>query len=543
MMNFNNSVPKPYNEPVRTYEPGSQEKESLKKEIERQKNQIVEIPLIIDGKEVRTGNKGKVVSPHDHNHILAEYHIAGEKEIQMAIDAACRAGEKWSNFPWDKRAAVFLKLASLVASDYRDVLNASTILGQSKTVQQSEIDAACEMADFLRFNVSYMENIYNQQPESAKNMWNRMEFRSLEGFVFAITPFNFTAIAGNLVTAPAMMGNPVVWKPSTTALLSNYYLMKLYKEAGMPDGVVNFIPGPGSLMGEMVLKSENLAGIHFTGSTGVFAKLWQGVGENLRTYKSFPRLVGETGGKDYIFMHNSADIERTAVALTRGSFEYQGQKCSACSRAYIPVSKWGEVKSYLDRYIPEIKMGDPTDFRAFMGAVIDEKSFDNTMNFINRAKESADAEIIYGGNGDKTKGYFIEPTVILAKKPDYETMSEELFAPVLTIYLYEDDKLEETLELVDKTTPYALTGAVFARDRYVIDHLTDTLKHTAGNFYINDKPTGAVVGQQPFGGGRASGTNDKAGSYLNLLRWTSPRTLKECFLPHRDWKYPHMKGE
>lgn len=540
MSNYICNIPAPYNEPILNYAPGSKERELLTQELEKQYNEVIEIPVIIGGKEIKTGNMAKAVMPTEHGHVLANYHQAGEKEIKMAIEASQKAKEAWENMPYTERASIFLKAAELISTKYRYILNAATMLNQSKSAFQAEIDSTCEIADFLRFNVKYMEDIYKQQPESSKGVWNRLEYRALEGFVFAVTPFNFTAIAGNLPTAPAMMGNTVLWKPASTAVHSGYYLMKLFKEAGLPDGVINFIPGRGSQVGRIVMESEHFAGVHFTGSTGVFNSMWKTIGENMPKYRSYPRIVGETGGKDYIFMHNSADAKEVAVAALRGAFEYQGQKCSACSRMYIPESKWAEVKANLLELTADIKMGCVRDFKNFFNAVIDENSFDNTMNYIKMAEDSDQAEIIAGGKGDKSVGYFIEPTIIEAKDPYFVTMREEIFAPVLTVYVYEDDTIEQALNDLDKASTYALTGAIFSADRYVANELIERLRHTAGNFYINDKPTGAVVGQQPFGGARGSGTNDKAGSYLNLLRWCSPRTIKETFCPPKDYKYPFM---
>lgn len=540
MINSNIRVPNPVNEPVYEYSPGSPEREKIDAELKRQYEKTIEIPVIVGGREIFTGNTMEAVSPHEHGHVLANAHLAGEEEISQAIQAAMKAKEQWAALPWQQRVSIFLKMAELITTKYRYILNAATMLNQSKTIHQAEIDATCETADFLRYNAKFMQDIYSQQPESAPGTWNSMDYRPLEGFVLAISPFNFTSIAANLVAAPAMMGNTVLWKPSRTALVSGYYLMQLYKEAGLPDGVVNFLPSSGKVLSEVAVKHPQLGGIHFTGSTGVFSQLWKGVAENLENYVSYPRLVGETGGKDYIFMHKSADEDEVAAALVRGAFEYQGQKCSACSRAYIPQSHWDSVRNKLVGMMDEIKMGDVRDFRNFFNAVIDETSFDNTMEYIREAASSPDADIIAGGEGDKRGGYFIQPTLIQALKPDYVTMKEELFAPVLTIYVYPDDKMDETLDALDNTTPYALTGGIFARDRYVIDNLLKRLRNTAGNFYINDKPTGAVVGQQPFGGSRASGTNDKAGSMLNLLRWTSPRTIKENFVPSTDFRYAFM---
>ena len=537
------SLPESHNEPILPYAPGSKERALLKAELERQYHQEIEIPLIIGGKEVRTGKTQKAVCPHDHQHVLARYHEAGEAEVRMAIDAAMAAKKDWEATPWEDRAAIFHKMASLISSKYRYILNAATMLNQSKSAFQAEIDSTCETADFFRFNAKFMEQIYQQQPISDPHVWNRVHYRALEGFVFAVTPFNFTAIGANLATAPAIMGNTVVWKPASTSVLSNYYLMQLFKEAGLPDGVINFIPGRGSMIGKIVLEDRNFAGLHFTGSTGVFNSMWKTISGNLERYRSYPRIVGETGGKDYIFMHESGDGAEVAAAIVRASFEYQGQKCSACSRVYIPASRWAQVKDRLLALLAEVKMGDVRDFRNYFNAVIDEAAYENTMKYIELARNAKDAQIIAGGKGDKSVGYFIEPTVILTTNPKFVTMEEEIFAPVVTIYVYDDAKLDETLKILDETSPYALTGAIFAKDRYVINHLTEVLANTAGNFYINDKPTGAVVGHQPFGGARASGTNDKAGSFLNLIRWTSPRTIKESFTPPADIKFPFLEAE
>lgn len=537
-------IPIPNNEPILPYDPESEERILLKAELDEQYNNKIEIPIIIGGKEITTGDKGFCVCPHEHSHILAEYHKAGEKEIKLAIEAAMNAKKGWEALSWNERAAIFLKASDLISIKYRFILNAATMLNQSKSPMQAEIDSACELADFFRFNAYYMQNIYEEQPlHNPQGIWNRMEYRPLEGFIFAVSPFNFTSIAGNLPAAPAMMGNTVIWKPASTSVLSGYYIMKLFQEAGLPDGVINFVPGSGKVVGDSVITNKNLAGIHFTGSNNVFNHMWKTIGNNLDKYKEYPRLVGETGGKDFIFVHSSAISIQTAVALVRGSFEYQGQKCSAVSRAYIPKSLWPEIEKYMKKMIDDIKThqtGDPRAFK-FFNAVIDESSFDNTMKYIEDAKGSSDADIIIGGTGDKSKGYFIEPTVIQAKTPDYVTMQVELFAPVLTIYVYDDDKYVETLEICDKTSPYALTGAIFATDRHAIAMANEKLKYAAGNFYINDKPTGAIVGQQPFGGSRASGTNDKAGFYTNLLRWVSPRTIKENFIPAEVYEYPFME--
>ncbi len=537
------SLPESHNEPILTYAPGSKERVLLKAELERQFHQEIEIPLIIGGREVRTGKLQKAICPHDHQHVLARYHEAGEAEVRLAIDAALAAKRDWEATPWEDRAAIFHKMASLISSKYRYILNAATMLNQSKSAYQAEIDSTCETADFFRFNAKFMEDIYRHQPISDPHVWNRVHYRALEGFVFAVTPFNFTAIGANLATAPAIMGNTVVWKPASTSLLSNYYLMQLFKEAGLPDGVINFIPGRGSMISRIVLEDPSFAGLHFTGSTGVFNSMWKTIADNLSRYRSYPRLVGETGGKDFIFMHESGDAAEVAAAIVRAGFEYQGQKCSACSRVYLPASRWADVKSRVLALLTEVKMGDVRDFRNFFNAVIDETAFDSTMKYIELARSAQDAQIIAGGQGDKSVGYFIEPTVILTTNPKFVTMEEEIFAPVVTIYVYDDGQLDETLKILDETSPYALTGAIFAKDRYIINHLTDVLANAAGNFYINDKPTGAVVGHQPFGGARASGTNDKAGSFLNLIRWTSPRTIKEGFTPPTDIKFPFLEEE
>jgi 1-pyrroline-5-carboxylate dehydrogenase len=532
--------PSAYNEPVRTYAPGSDDRASLKAELERQRASQLEVPLIIGGKEVRTGKFQNAVCPHDHKHVLAKVHLAGEAEIRQAIDASLKAKAQWETTPWEERAAVFQRVASLVSGKRRFELNAATMLGQSKSAHQAEIDSACETADFFRYNVRFMEEIYSLQPESFHHTWNRVQYRALEGFVLAVTPFNFTAIAANLPSAPAIMGNTVVWKPASTSLLSNYHLMRIYQEAGLPDGVINFIPGPGSLTGRIALDHPAFAGLHFTGSTGVFNSMWKTVGDNLGRFKSYPRLVGETGGKNFIFVHETADLAEASVAIVRSAFEYQGQKCSACSRLYVSASRWPELKERMEALIGSIRMGGVEDFRNFMNAVIDEASFDQTQSYIERSRQSTEASVLFGGGCDKSEGYFVQPTVIQTTNPHFLTMEEEIFAPVLTVYVYEDGALEETLKTLDETSPYALTGAIFARDRQVINHLTAALANAAGNFYINDKCTGAVVGHQPFGGARASGTHDKAGRFLNLIRWTSPRTLKECFSAPTNLGYPFM---
>ncbi len=531
---------RPGNEPAFAYTEGTAERQNLERELARMSKQQVEIPLIIGGKEVRTGKTGTVVMPHDHQHVLATYHKAGEKEVRMAIEAALEAHKQWAIMSWVERVSITLKVAELISKKYRYLLNAATMLGQGKNAYQAEIDAVCETIDFIRFNAHYVSDIYNDQPHSETGNLNRIEYRPLEGFVFAVSPFNFTAIASNLVLAPAVTGNTVVWKPAGTALLSNYYLMNIFKEAGVPDGVINFIPGSGSMIGNIALKHKDLAGVHFTGGTNTFNHIYKTVANHIEHFKSYPRLVGETGGKDFVVVHPSADADEVATALVRGAFEYQGQKCSAASRAYIPVSKWDSIKRRINRNMKLIQQGDPKDFCNFVNAVIDDKAFDRIMGYIEKARSSSDAEIIFGGKGDKSTGYYIEPTVILAKDPHFITMEEEIFGPVLTIYLYKDEDFEKTLELCDQTSPYALTGSIFSKDRYATVKACATLRYAAGNFYMNDKPTGAVVGQQPFGGSRQSGTNDKAGSYLNLLRWINPRTIKETFLPPTDFRYPFM---
>lgn len=530
----------PANEPVKEYRPGSPERIALVKELEKQSNEVVEIPIIIGGKEVRTGDMGEVVMPHNHKHVIAKYHKVGEKEVNMAIEAALKAKKDWENTPWIERASIMAKIGQLLATKYRARINASCMLGQSKNAFQAEIDSACETIDFFRFNNYYAGNLYSEQPSSTPDQLNRVEYRPLEGFIMAVTPFNFTSIASNLNMTPALMGNTTIWKPSGTALLSNYHIMQIAMEAGLPAGVVNFLPGKGSLIGNVALNNPNLAGIHFTGSTATFQGLWKGVGMNINNYKSYPRLVGETGGKDFIFAHSSANPREVACAIVRGAFEYQGQKCSAASRAYVPASMWKEVKEIVGDMLSTIKVGDVTDFTNYVNAVIDEASFDNCKGYIDRAKASADAEIVFGGNCDKSVGYFVEPTVILAKTPKYESMAQEIFGPIITIYVYEDAKYEETLELCDATSPYALTGAVFATDLKARQLADQKLKYAAGNFYINDKPTGAVVGCQPFGGSRASGTNDKAGGLWNLIRWTNPRAIKETFVPATEYGYPFL---
>ena len=534
------SFREPKNEPVKGYALGSEERRLLKEELERQANMQVEIPLIIGGKEIKTGKIGKVVMPTDHNHVLATYHQCTDKEVNMAIEAAMSAKEAWGNLPWVERCSIIMRAAELFATKYRYVMNAATMLGQAKNAMQAEIDSACESIDFMRFNPYFAAQLYAEQPLSPVECINRLEYRPLEGFVYTITPFNFTAIAVNLNISPVLMGNVTVWKPATTSLLSSYYAMKIFMEAGIPAGVINFVPGSGSVISNVVLNSPDFGGIHFTGSTGVFNSFWKTIGENIGKYRTYPKIVGETGGKDFVFAHNSACPQEIATALVRGAFEFQGQKCSAASRAYVPASLWEETKNSMFAMLKEIKMGDVRDFSNFVNAVIDEASFDNIAGYIERAKNAKDAEIAFGGKCDKSKGYFIEPTIILTTNPRYESMEEEIFGPVLTIYVYEDAKFEETLKLCDSTSTYALTGSILAHDRYAVMIAEKALRYAAGNFYINDKPTGAVVGQQPFGGARASGTNDKAGSYLNLIRWISPRTIKETLVPPTNYKYPFL---
>lgn len=531
-------VEMPKNEPVKAYLPGSPERASLKKELERQSAQVVQVPMIIGGKEVWTERKTKAVMPHDYAHVIAEAASGGEKELKDAIAAALAARKAWTEMPMEHRVSIFLKAADLIAGPMRYKVNAATMLGQSKTVYQAEIDT-CELIDFLRFNVYYLQQIYDRQPNNTPNVWNRIEYRPLEGFVTAISPFNFTSIGANLPTAPAIAGNVVLWKPATTAVLSNYYVMQALMAAGLPAGVINFVPSRGSDMSKYVLSDPNLAGFHFTGSTEVFSGVYSLVGENIKKYKTYPRLVGETGGKDFIFAHNSADVPGLVAALTRASYEYQGQKCSAASRAFVPASIWPQVKEGMLAEIEKIKIGDITDFTNLMGAVIDASAFKTNKEYIDYAKASEDAEVICGGYDD-SKGYFVYPTLIEAKKPDFKTMVEEIFGPVMTVYVYPDDKLDETLASCDTATSYGLSGAIFADDREAIVKMEDALKGTAGNFYINDKPTGAVIGQQPFGGARASGTNDKAGSEINMYRWLSPRTIKELRVPCLDVTYPYM---
>jgi 1-pyrroline-5-carboxylate dehydrogenase len=533
-------VPTPVNEPVLPYAPGTKEREAIKSELARQRQTVEKIPLVIGGKHITSGPTRSVRCPHDHKHVLAECHQADKETIREAIAAAEKGRKEWAALPWWERASVFLKAADLLATKYRPIMNAATMLGQSKTVHQAEIDSACELIDFFRFNAHYMTQIYKEQPNSAPSMWNRTEARGLEGFVYAITPFNFTSIALNLPTAPALMGCSVIWKPAATSMHSAWVGMKILEEAGLPDGVINMVSGNSADITNMLLASENLSGIHFTGSTEVFQDLWKTVGNNISHYKTYPRLVGETGGKDFIFAHPSANVEELIIGMVRGAFEFQGQKCSAASRAYIPKSLWAKMKGPLAEMTNSLKMGSPEDFTNFVSAVIDERAYQRITKYIAEARNSAEASIIAGGEYDSSNGYFIRPTIIEVTNPNYVTMRDELFGPVLTVYPYDDNKLEETLEICDKGTSYALTGAIYAKNRLAIHHMTQRLEHAAGNFYINDKPTGAVVGQQPFGGSRASGTNDKAGSMLNLLRWTTQRTIKENFVPFTDYRYPFM---
>ncbi|HMZ88407.1 MAG TPA: L-glutamate gamma-semialdehyde dehydrogenase [Chitinophagales bacterium] len=535
-------IPKALNEPVKGYAPGSPERKALKQAIADLKAISVDIPMFIGGKEVRTGKTVAIHPPHEIAHTLGHYHQGGAEHVKMAIDAALTAKQAWENTPWEDRAAIFLKAAELLAGPYRYKMNAATMLGQSKNPFQAEIDSACELIDFWRFNAEFMQQVYSDQPESAPGIWNRMEHRALEGFVFALSPFNFTSIGGNLPTAPAMMGNTVVWKTSNTQIYSAWVIMEILREAGLPDGVINLVHVSGSEAGKVIFSHPDFAGIHFTGSTEVFRTIWKTIGDNIHVYKTYPRIVGETGGKDFVIAHPSAHPKQVATALSRGAFEFQGQKCSAASRAYIPSNMWEEVKRYLVTDLSEMKMGGIEDFSNFINAVIDEKAFDSISGYIAKAKADGQ-EIIAGGTYDKSKGYFIAPTVILAKDPSYRTMCEEIFGPVLTIHVYDAEKWSETLQVVNNTSPYALTGAIFSQDRYAVVEATVALRHAAGNFYINDKPTGAVVGQQPFGGARASGTNDKAGSILNLLRWVSPRTIKENFVPPVDFRYSFLNEE
>ncbi len=534
------NIPRPVNEPVLGYAPESREKAALEAALKEARSKEIEVPMYIGERTVHTGKKIRLSPPHDHAHVLGYASEGSREHVEQAIDAALAARGAWAALPWSERAAVFLKAADLLAGPYRWKMNAATMLGQSKNAFQAEIDSACELIDFLRFNAAFYEEIMQEQPVSSPGVWNKMEYRPLEGFVFALTPFNFTAIAGNLPASAALMGNVVVWKPSNTQIYAANVIMEIFREAGLPDGVINLVYVDGPTAGEVIFGHRDFAGIHFTGSTGVFQNIWKTIGENIHLYRSYPRIVGETGGKDFVVAHKSADAKAVAVGLVRGAFEYQGQKCSAASRAYIPSNLWEEVKTYMLEDLATIKVGPTEDFSNFVNAVIDEKAFDKITGYIRRAQENADAEVIAGGKFDKTKGYFIDPTVILTTDPLYESMQEEIFGPVLTVYVYDENKWEETLKLVDSTSPYALTGAIFARDRYAINQATHLLENSAGNFYVNDKPTGAVVGQQPFGGARASGTNDKAGSRLNLLRWVNARTIKETFVSPVDYRYPFL---
>ena len=536
-------VPTPVNEPIKSYASGSPERKELQAMLTELRSKEIDIPMYIGGEEVRGTNKVRLAPPHDHKHTLGYFHKSDKQHVEQAIKAALAAKEKWQNLSWEHRASIFLKAAELIAGPFRAKLNAATMLGQSKNAFQAEIDSACEIIDFLRFNVHYMTEIYADQPISGPGVWNRLEWRPLEGFIYALTPFNFTAIAGNLPTSCAMMGNVVVWKPSNTQVYSANVLMEIFKQAGVPDGVINLIYPSGPDAAEVVFNHKDFAGIHFTGSTEVFQNIWQTIGNNIHKYRSYPRIVGETGGKDFIMAHRSADAKTLSVAISRGAFEYQGQKCSAASRAYVPSNLWSDVKAFMLADLKTMKMGPTEDFTNFINAVIDEKSFDKLAKYIDAAKKDSNVEIIAGGNYDKSKGYFIEPTIIVAKDPKYVTMCEELFGPVLTLFVYDENKFEETLELVDTTSIYALTGAILAQDRYAIELATKKLSNAAGNFYINDKCTGAVVGQQPFGGARGSGTNDKAGAKINLLRWVSPRTIKETFTPPTDYKYPFLQAD
>ena len=537
-------VPDPYNEPVHSYAPGSPEREEVRLRLQEMQSRELEIPLVIGGERVTTGNTFQAVQPHKRSHTLATVHKGGATEVERAIKAAGDAWQDWSRTPWEERAAVLLRAAELLSGPWRQTLNAATMLGQSKTAHQAEIDSACELIDFWRFNVSYLTQIYEQQPISSPGVWNRLEYRPLEGFVFAVTPFNFTAIAGNLPTSAALMGNTVVWKPASTAAYSAWFLMQLLEEAGMPPGVINLVYGSGSEVGDPVLASRDLAGIHFTGSTGVFNGMWRDVAGNLDNYRNYPRIVGETGGKDFIVAHPSADVDSLATAIVRGAFEYQGQKCSAASRVYAPSNLWPELREKLADEVKTLRMGDVTDFSNFMGAVIDGGSFKTQKAAIDEAKAAnGSASILVGGEYDDADGWFVQPTIIETSDPDFRTMKEELFGPVLTTFVYDEKKYEDTLDLIDAGAPYGLTGAVFAQDRSAVELANEKLRYAAGNFYVNDKPTGAVVGQQPFGGARASGTNDKAGSMWNLIRWVSPRTIKETFVPPKDYRYPFMGAE
>ena len=532
--------PPPVNEPIRSYAPGSPERESLKRRLEEMRSQRLELPCIIGGREVRTGNLREAVVPHDKEHVLADVHQSGPAEVEQAIRAAGEAWQDWSRMPWVDRVAILLRAAELLSGPWRDTLNAATMLGQSKTAHQAEIDAACETIDFWRFNVSYLARIYEEQPASSPGVWNRMEYRPLEGFVLAVSPFNFTAIGANLTMSPALMGCTIVWKPASTAMVSAYWTMKLLEEAGLPSGVVNLVYGPGSTIGDAALASPDLAGVHFTGSTAVFQDIWRTIGGNIERYRNYPRIVGETGGKDFVVAHPSADVDALAAAVVRGAFEYQGQKCSAASRLYAPANLWPQLRERLAEETATIRVGDVSDFTNFMGAVIDSSAFATQRDAIEEAKSHPDTDVVVGGGTDDSEGYFVEPTVIETRDPSFRLLRDELFGPVLTAYVYPEDEFDETLDLVDRTAPYALTGSIFSEDRAATIRAADALRYTAGNFYVNDKPTGAVVGQQPFGGARASGTNDKAGSMWNLIRWVSPRTIKETFVPPKDYRYPFL---
>ena len=536
-------VPKAKNEVVKSYIPGSKERDEIQKTYKEMINSFTEVPMYINGKDVKSQNKKQISPPHDHQNIVGEYYIAEPKHIDDAIESALAAKENWENMSWENRSAIFLKAAELIAGPYRSKINAATMIGQSKTVHQAEIDSACELIDFLRFNVEFATQIYSNQPESDGDAWNRVEYRALEGFVYAVTPFNFTAIAGNLPTCMAMLGNVVLWKPSSTQILSAKVIIDVLKEAGLPDGVINAVYGNAALITEKALSHNEFSGLHFTGSTSVFNSFWKTIGDNIANYNTYPKIVGETGGKDFILAHQSANPKQVSTAITRGAFEFQGQKCSAASRGYISESLWNKVRGYLEDDLKSISMGSPENFENFVTSVIDEKSFDKISKYIDDANDSDSAEVIIGGSYDKSKGYFIEPTVILTSDPNYVTMREEIFGPVMTIYVFKDSDFDKTLDLVDKTSEYALTGAILANDRYIVEKATKALKNSAGNFYINDKPTGAVVGKQPFGGARGSGTNDKAGSMLNLLRWVSPRLIKETFVTPTDYKYPFLEKE
>jgi 1-pyrroline-5-carboxylate dehydrogenase len=535
--------PVPVNEPVNEYAPGSPERASLQRRLQQMLSERVEVPLVIGGKEIRTGTTRPAVMPHDKEHVLADVHQGRAEHVTQAIEAAGEAWREWSRWPWEERAGVLLRAAELLSGPWRDTLNAATMLGQSKTAHQAEIDAACESIDFFRFNVEFMTRVYAEQPISSRGVWNRLEYRPLEGFVFAVSPFNFTAIAANLTSSPALMGNVVVWKPASTAMLSAYYLMKLFQEAGLPDGVINLVYGPGAEIGDAALGSRHLAGVHFTGSTAVFNSMWRTIGANMSRYRNYPRIVGETGGKDFILAHPSADVDALATAIVRGSFEYQGQKCSAASRVYAPSNLWPALRERLEEQVPSIKVGDVADFSNFMGAVIDGSAYRTQVEAIEEAKSSVEAGVVVGGGYDDSRGFFVEPTVIETRDPSFRLMKDELFGPVVTTYVYDEHRFEDTLDLVDKTAPYGLTGAVFSADRSAIDTASEKLRYAAGNFYVNDKPTGAVVGQQPFGGSRASGTNDKAGSMWNLIRWVSPRSIKETFTPPHDYRYPFLTND